>query len=74
MIPLAIGVAVLDEHTGLTCLETNASLFTAIGTAADRRIVPRLILDHSVVVEVVVPNAEVPPNLWIFVKQQRSWR
>ena len=33
MIPLTIGVTILDEHTRLTCLETNASFFTAIGAA-----------------------------------------
>jgi hypothetical protein len=36
MIPLALGVAILDEHTSLTCLETNGTspllFLAAIGT------------------------------------------
>jgi hypothetical protein len=35
MIPLAIGVAILDEHARLTCFETNAPMNAAIGTADD---------------------------------------
>jgi hypothetical protein len=37
MIPLAFGVAILDEHTRLTCLETDASplLLATISTADD---------------------------------------
>jgi hypothetical protein len=38
MIPLAIGVAILDAHTRLAHLETNAPHLAAIGTAVDRRI------------------------------------
>jgi hypothetical protein len=34
MILLAFGVAILDEHTRLAHLETNASLLAALGTAA----------------------------------------
>ena len=34
MIPLALGVTILDVHTRLAYLETNASLNAAIGTAA----------------------------------------
>jgi hypothetical protein len=37
MIPLALGVAILDEHTRLTCLQTNA-LLAAFGAAVGRRI------------------------------------
>jgi hypothetical protein len=35
MLPLAIGVAIFDELTRLTCLETddNAPILAAIGTA-----------------------------------------
>jgi hypothetical protein len=33
MIPLALSIAVLDELTRRTCLETSTSLFAAIGTA-----------------------------------------
>ena len=33
MTPLAKNVAILDEHTRLTRLETNASLYAALGTA-----------------------------------------
>jgi hypothetical protein len=40
MILLAFGVAILDEHTGLTHLETNASFLAALGTAG---------VDHPVV-------------------------
>jgi hypothetical protein len=43
MILLTIGVAVLDEHARLACLETSTSLFAAIGTA----------LNHHVVIEIV---------------------
>jgi hypothetical protein len=46
MIPLAIGVAIPDEHARLTCLETNASLSchsAAIGTAVDRRIADKTV-------------------------------
>ena len=37
MIPLAIGIAIPDEHTRLACLESNAlsCLAAAIGTAND---------------------------------------
>jgi hypothetical protein len=38
MISLAISVAIPDEHTRLTRLETNASLLAAIGTAVGRHI------------------------------------
>jgi hypothetical protein len=38
MIPLTVGIAILDEHASLTRLETYASLLAAIGTAVDRRI------------------------------------
>jgi hypothetical protein len=38
MILLAIGVAILHEHTCLARLETNASLLAALGAAASRRI------------------------------------
>jgi hypothetical protein len=34
MIPLAISIAILDEHTRLACLETNGPRNAAIGTAA----------------------------------------
>jgi hypothetical protein len=44
MILLAIGIAILDEHTRLTRLETSTSLHAAIGTAVDRRIVR---VDHD---------------------------
>ena len=38
MLPLACGVAILDEHTRLTRLETDTySLNTTIGTAGGRR-------------------------------------
>jgi hypothetical protein len=33
MILLAVGVAILDEHTRLTRFETNASISAALGTA-----------------------------------------
>jgi hypothetical protein len=33
MIPLTLRVAILDEPTRRTCLETSTSLFAAIGTA-----------------------------------------
>jgi hypothetical protein len=36
MLPLAIGVAILDEHTRLARLETNAPINATLGTAADR--------------------------------------
>ena len=36
MIPLAIGVAIPDEHTRLTHLETDAPLNAAFGTAVGR--------------------------------------
>jgi hypothetical protein len=39
MISLAFGVAITDEHTRLTRLETDASLHAAFGAAAGRRIV-----------------------------------
>ena len=47
MIPLAIGVAILDEHTRLTRLETDGTpLLAALGAAVDCCIVtsihPRL--------------------------------
>jgi hypothetical protein len=50
MIPLAIGVAVLDEHTRLASLETsNSSCRTAaVGTAVDRRI-DKMMMVHVVV-------------------------
>ena len=36
MIPLTLGVAILDRHTRLTCLEiNNAPVTAAIGTADD---------------------------------------
>lgn len=35
MIPLTQGVAIFDEHTRLSYLETDASLLAAFGTAAD---------------------------------------
>ena len=35
MLLLAIDVAILDAHTGLTCLETNAPRNATIGTAED---------------------------------------
>jgi hypothetical protein len=38
MIPLAISVAVFDKLTCLTCLETDASLLAAVGTAMDHLI------------------------------------
>ena len=38
MIPLAIGIAVLGEHTGLTHLESGAPLLAALGTAVGHRI------------------------------------
>jgi hypothetical protein len=34
MIPLTLGVAILDGHTRLACLETNAPRNAAIGTAS----------------------------------------
>ena len=37
MISLAFGATVLDEHTRLACLETNAPLLAAIGTVANCR-------------------------------------
>ena len=40
MIPLAIGVAILNLHTRFTRLETDAPLLAALGAAVDRRIVP----------------------------------
>jgi hypothetical protein len=40
MIPLTLGIAILDELTLLTRLETSAPLLAAIGTAADRSIAP----------------------------------
>ena len=43
MIPLAIGVAIPDEHTRFTCLETNTPFIAALGTAVDRCIVR---IDH----------------------------
>jgi hypothetical protein len=39
MILLAIGIAILDEPTRLTHLETNAPLLAALGAAVDRLIV-----------------------------------
>jgi hypothetical protein len=39
MILLTLGIAVLDLHTRLTCLETDASLLAALIAAAGRRIV-----------------------------------
>jgi hypothetical protein len=50
MLSLARCVAILDEHTRLACLETDASLLAALGTAVDRhnRIVPH---DFSAEVE-----------------------
>jgi hypothetical protein len=39
MIPLAIGVAILDDHASLTHLETGASFLAALGAAVDRLIV-----------------------------------
>jgi hypothetical protein len=40
MIPLTYGIAILDRHTRLARLETNASLLAALGAAAGiRRIV-----------------------------------
>jgi hypothetical protein len=46
MIPLAIGIAILDEHTRLARLETNASSChaAAIGTAVGRCI--KLLMIH----------------------------
>jgi hypothetical protein len=38
MIPLAIGVAILDDHTRLTHLETNAPLLAALGAAVDHHL------------------------------------
>ena len=38
MIPLTLNVAILDGHTRLTRLETNAPLLPTLGTADDRRI------------------------------------
>jgi hypothetical protein len=35
MIPLAVNVAILDDHTRFTCLETSTSLFAAFCTADD---------------------------------------
>ena len=40
MIRLAIDIAILDEHTRLTRLETDASFLAALGTAIVRCIVP----------------------------------
>ena len=40
MIPLAIGVAILNLHTRFTRLETDAPILAALGAAVDRRIVP----------------------------------
>jgi hypothetical protein len=42
MILLALGITILDEHTCLAHLETNASLFTAIGTAGVNLVHPGL--------------------------------
>jgi hypothetical protein len=40
MIPLALRVAIFDEHTRLARLETSAPLLATFGTAMDRRVVP----------------------------------
>ena len=40
MFLLALNVAILDDHTRFTCLETSTSLFAAFCTALGRRIVP----------------------------------
>jgi hypothetical protein len=42
MFPLALSVTILDEHTRLARLETNAPINAALGTAISRRIVPKL--------------------------------
>jgi hypothetical protein len=33
MIPLTLGVAILDGHTRLACLETDAPIIAALGAA-----------------------------------------
>ena len=38
MILLTISIAIPDEHTGLTHLETSAPLLAALGTAVGRRL------------------------------------
>jgi hypothetical protein len=43
---LAFGVAILDEHTRLTSLETKTSLLAAIGTAVGRRIDKMMVHDR----------------------------
>jgi len=40
MIPSTLGVAILDGHTRLACLETNASCNAALGTADDDLVHP----------------------------------
>ena len=47
MILLAVGVAILDEHTRLAHLETNAPLLAALGTAECRRIAKLSHLTHN---------------------------
>ena len=49
MIQLALGVTILDIHTRLACLETNAPLFLAtLGAAVD-----------SLIVTIIHPNLDI---------------
>jgi hypothetical protein len=52
MILLAVGVAILDEHTQLTRFETSASISAALGTAGIDLVHP------SIMPPVVVVNLE----------------
>jgi cell division protein ZapA (FtsZ GTPase activity inhibitor) len=45
MILLTISIAILDEHTCLTCLESDAPFIAALGTAVDRRIAKIMAID-----------------------------
>jgi len=63
MLPLARGVAILDERTRLTRLKTSAPLLAALGTAADRRIAKIMVHD-------VPPHPRQSRHIWkIDVKQ-----
>jgi hypothetical protein len=47
MIPLAISIAILDELTRHTCLETNAPFNAALVTAVGRSIVSNTVHDDD---------------------------